>query len=301
MSDFFSPAFWTFFISLGTLGGIFWMVYLLIVNSKTKKVPTGETVKSTGHVWDGIEELNNPLPFWWVAMFYISITFALIYLALYPGLGAYKGLLGWTSTSEHAEDVAEATKKYEPLYKKYGAIPIPELAKNEAANRTGGRLFANNCAVCHGSDGRGALGFPNLTDNDWLYGGEPEQIQTTILNGRHGNMPSWQAVLGDDGVKNAASYVISLSGREAPADQVAAGKKIFATTCAGCHQPDARGMHALGAPNLTDKTWLYGATRGNIEETISGGRKGLMPAHKKLLGEDKVHILSAYVYSLSQN
>ena len=300
MSDFFS-SFWTFYISLGTLGGIFWMIYLLVINGKVKKLPEGQEVKSTGHSWDGIEELNNPLPMWWVAMFYITIAFGLTYLALYPGLGAYKGILGWTSAGEHAEDVAEATKKYEPLYKKYAAIPIAELAKNEAANRTGGRLFANNCAICHGSDGRGARGFPNLTDNDWLYGGEPEQIKTTIMNGRHGNMPAWQSVLGEKGVKQAASYVMSLSGRDAPADEVAAGKKIFASTCAGCHQPDAKGMHALGAPNLTDKTWLYGATRGKIEETISGGRSGVMPSHKKLLGEDKVHILAAYVYSLSHH
>ncbi len=301
MSDFFSPAFWTFYISLGTLGGIFWMVYLLVINGKVKKQPEGEEVKSTGHSWDGIEELNNPLPMWWVAMFYITIVFGLGYLALYPGLGAYKGLLGWTSTGEHAEDVAEATAKYEPLYKEYAAIPVAELAKNEAANRTGGRLFANNCAICHGSDGRGARGFPNLTDNDWLYGGEPEQIKASIMNGRNGNMPAWQATLGDDGVKHVTSYVMNLSGRDAPTDEVAAGKKIFATTCAGCHQPDAKGMHALGAPNLTDKTWLYGATRGKIEETISDGRQGVMPPHKKLLGEDKVHILAAYVYSLSHH
>ncbi len=300
MSDFFSP-FWTFFISLGTLGGIGWMVYLLIVNSKVKKTPANETVQSTGHSWDGIEELNNPLPFWWVALFYITIFFALTYLTLYPGLGAYKGMLGWTSASQHAEEVAAAAKKYDPIYKKYAAIPIPELARNEAANRTGARLFANNCAVCHGSDARGARGFPNLTDNDWLYGGEPQTIETTILNGRHGNMPTWQARLGDKGVRAAASYVISLSGRKAPADEVAAGKKIFATTCAGCHQPDAKGLHALGAPNLTDKIWLYGGTRGTIEKTISGGRSGLMPAHKKLLGKDKVHILAAYVYSLSHH
>lgn len=298
MSDFFSP-FWTFYISLGTLGGIAWMVYLLVVNSKTKAPPKGEAVKSTGHAWDGIEELNNPLPFWWVAMFYITIVFSLGYLVLYPGLGAYQGALGWTSTGEHAEEVREADAKYKPLYEKYAAIPVAELAKNEAANQTGSRLFANNCAICHGSDGRGARGFPNLTDNDWLYGGSPEQIQTTILNGRHGNMPAWQSTLKDEGVKQVASYVISLSGREAPADQVSAGKKLFASYCAGCHQPDGKGMHALGAPNLTDKIWLYGATRGKIEETIAHGRKGVMPAHKKLLGEDKVHILAAYVYSLS--
>ena len=298
MSDFFSP-FWTFFISLGTLGGIAWMVYLLIINGKTKAPPTGEGVKSTGHAWDGIEELNNPLPRWWVIMFYITIVFGLIYLVMYPGLGAAKGILGWTSTGAHEDEVKTAIEKYEPLYQDYASMAIPELAKNEAANRTGGRLFANHCAVCHGSDARGARGFPDLTDNDWLYGGSADQIKTTILKGRQGNMPAWHASLGDEGVKNVASYVLSLSGRDAPADEVAAGKATFSAMCAACHQPDGTGMQALGAPNLSDKIWLYGSSRGYIEHSIAQGRKGVMPAHEELLGEAKVHILAAYVYSLS--
>ncbi len=298
MSDFFS-SFWTFFISTGTLGGIAWLVYLLISNSKTKAVQTGEKVKSTGHEWDGIEELNNPLPFWWVAMFYITIAFGLGYLVLYPGLGTAKGVLDWSSSGAHSEEVKLAKEQYEPLYKEYASIPIAELSKNEKAARTGGRLFANNCAVCHGSDAKGARGFPNLTDNDWLYGGSPEQIKTTILAGRNGNMPAWHATLGDTGVKNVTSYILSLSGRQVPADEVAEGEKTFKTICAACHQPDAKGMAALGAPNLTDNIWLYGSTRSVIEQTIAYGRKGTMPAHKKLLGDDKVHILAAYVYGLS--
>lgn len=299
MSDFFS-SFWTFYIALGSLGGIAWLTYLLITNSKAKAPAEGETVKSTGHSWDGIEELNNPLPFWWVAMFYISIVFALIYLILYPGIGTAKGVLGWTSAKEHSDEVEQAIAKYEPLYQKYASIPIAELAKNAKANQTGGRLFATYCTICHGSDGRGNRGFPNITDKDWLYGGTTEQIKTTIMNGRHGNMPAWLPVLGKEGVRNVASYVLSLSSREAPAEEIAAGQKIFATNCVGCHQPDGKGLHALGAPNLTDNIWLYGGTRGTIEKTISQGRGGVMPAHKDLLGEQKVHILAAYVYSLSQ-
>ncbi len=299
MADFFQPVFWTLFISLGTLGGIFWMVYLLVTGRKVKLQP-GETAKSTGHEWDGIEELNNPLPNWWVWMFYFTIFFGLGYLVLYPGLGVAKGILGWSSTGNHELEVKEAQKKYGPLYAKYASMPIEELAKNEAALRTGNRFFVNNCAVCHGSDARGARGFPNLTDNDWLYGGKPEQIKTTILNGRNGNMPAWLPVIGEDGVKNVASYVLSLSGREAPAEEVAAGKKIFETTCAGCHGMDAKGNQALGAANLTDGIWLYGGNRKAIEQTIAHGRKGVMPAHKELLGEEKAHILAAYVYSMSQ-
>ena len=299
MSDFFSPVFWTLWISLGTLGGIAWMVYLLISNSKTKAPTGGEKVKSTGHAWDGIEELNNPLPFWWVAMFYITIVFGLIYLALYPGLGTVKGLLGWSSASEHQQEEAVAQEKYQPLYDKYASMPIEELAKNEEANRTGARLFSNNCAICHGSDARGARGFPNLSDPDWLYGGSAAQIKTSIMNGRNGSMPSWKASLGESGVKNVASYVLSLSGREVPAEEVSAGQQVFSTMCAGCHQADAKGLQALGAPNLTDQVWLYGSSRLKVEQSIAEGRTGIMPAHKQLLGEEKVHILAAYVYSLN--
>ncbi len=299
MSDFFS-SFWTLFISAGTLGGIGWMIYLLITNSTTKAPPPGEDVKSTGHEWDGIEELNNPLPFWWVAMFYLTIFFGLGYLVFYPGLGAAKGILGWSSAAEHSAEVALAEEKFGPIYQQYASIDIVELAKDDKANRTGGRLFATYCSVCHGSDARGARGFPNLTDDDWLYGGTPEQIKTTIMNGRQGAMPAWKASLGDEGVRNVASYVMSLSGREAPAEEIAAGQKTFSTMCAACHQADGTGMHALGAPNLTDNTWLYGSSRGYIEQTIANGRKGIMPPHKELLGENKVHILAAYIYSLNQ-
>jgi cytochrome c oxidase cbb3-type subunit 3 len=300
MSDFFS-SFWTLFISAGTLGGIFWMVYLLIINSKVKALPPGETAKSTGHEWDGIEELNTPLPFWWVAMFYITIVFGLGYLVMYPGLGAAKGMLGWTSVGEHSAEVAAADEKYGPLFDEYARSPIEVLAQNEEARRTGGRLFANHCAICHGSDARGANGFPNLTDNDWLYGGEAEQIKTTLLKGRNGAMPAWGEALGAEGVTNVASYVLSLSGREAPADQIAAGKEKFDTMCAACHQASGKGMAALGAPNLTDNIWLYGGTRGTIEQTIKQGRNGVMPAHEELLGEAKVHVLAAYVYGLRNN
>ncbi len=300
MADFFS-SFWTLFISAGTLGGIAWMVYLLIVNSKHTAPPPGEDVKSTGHEWDGIEELNNPLPFWWVAMFYITIVFGIVYLLLYPGLGAAKGILGWSSQQAHSDEIAAADKRYGPLFEKYASVSIEELALDEDARRTGGRLFANHCAVCHGSDARGARGFPNLTDSDWLYGGAAKQIKTSIMNGRVGNMPAWEQSLGAEGVRNVTSYVLSLSGREVPDVEASAGEQTFATMCAACHQPSGEGMTALGAPDLTDGVWLYGASRGYIEETIAHGRKGVMPAHQELLGEDKVHVLAAYVYGLSQN
>lgn len=302
MSDFFSN-YWTYFISIGTLGGIFWLLLLLISNSKHKAetAAPGEEATSMGHEWDGIEELNNPLPMWWVGLFYITIAFALVYLALYPGLGKYKGILGWTSVKAHAEDVAAANEKYEPIYAQFASQPIPELANNAEAMQTGGRLFANNCSVCHGSDARGALGFPNLTDSDWLYGGEAAQIKTTILHGRNGNMPAWGAVIGEDGVGDVAQYVLSLSDRADDAAAAERGSKIFATNCAACHGADAKGTIALGAPNLTDNVWLYGGSLGRIQETIRHGRHGVMPAQQERLGDNKVHILAAYIYSLRNN
>jgi len=297
MSDFYSE-FWTIWIATGTFGGILFLIVLLLRNS-TQHLKKGEEAESMGHSWDGIEELNNPLPLWWLIMFWITIIFSLGYLVVYPGIGTYMGVLK-TNVQEYDAEVLAAKIKYEPLYAKYAAIDIPTLSKNEAAMRTGGRLFANNCAICHGSDARGARGFPNLTDNDWLYGGQPNQIKTTILNGRHGNMPAWESILGKEGVKNVTSYVLSLSGRKVPADEVSAGKEKFAS-CAGCHMATGKGMQALGAPNLTDKVWLYGGTRKVIEKTIAHGRKGVMPSFKAHLGENKTHIVAAYVYSLGEH
>ena len=297
MSDFYSE-FWTIWIAVGTLGGIGFLIALLLTNS-TQPLKDGEEAESMGHNWDGIEELNNPLPLWWLIMFWATIIFSLGYLIVYPGIGSYMGVLD-TNVQEYEAEVLAAKTKYDPIYEKYAAIEIPTLSKDEAAMRTGGRLFANNCAICHGSDARGARGFPNLTDNDWLYGGQAAQIKTTILNGRHGNMPAWNTILGDDGVKQVASYVLSLSGRKAPVDEVSAGKEKFAA-CAGCHMASGKGMHALGAPNLTDKVWLYGASRKAIEKTIAHGRKGVMPSFKDHLGENKAHIVAAYVYSLGEN
>lgn len=297
MSDFYSE-FWTVWIAIGTLGGIAFLIILLVSNT-TQTIKPGEKAKSMGHNWDGIEELNNPLPLWWLVMFWASIIFALAYLVVYPGIGSYQGILK-NNIEEYNEEILLADAKYKPLYEKYAAIDIATLSKDEKAMRTGGRLFSNNCAICHGSDGRGFKGFPNLTDNDWLYGGQPAQIKTSILSGRNGNMPAWQAILGDDGVQQVTSYVLSLSGRKAPAEEIVAGKAKFAS-CAGCHLATGKGMQALGAPNLTDKIWLYGANRKAIEKSIADGRQGIMPNFTHKLGADKAHIVAAYVYSLGEN
>ena len=301
MSDFTSD-FWSWWISAIVLGGIFWCLWLLLTNAKGK-IPVGEEGKPTGHVWDeNLEELNNPLPRWWMIKFYITIFFGIAYFILYPGLGSYAGVLGWSEKGQYEDEVAAADAKYGPLYDQYLQEDIAALAGNNDAMATGERLYVNYCAVCHGSDARGATGFPNLRDNDWLFGGTPDAIKQSIMHGRNSaGMVAWEAPLGgEQGVEEVATYVMSLSGRDVDSALADAGKTRFDTFCVGCHMPDGTGNQALGAPNLTDNVWLYGGSPRAIKESISKGRAGVMPAHAEFLGEAKSHILAAYVYSLSQ-
>jgi len=295
MSDFTSE-FWSWFIIAIVGGGIIWLVYLLM---GTNKAETEEGVP-TGHVWDeNLEELNNPLPRWWLWMFYITIVFSIGYLILYPGMGSFKGILGWTEVGEYEAEVAAADAEFGPIFAKFEQTPIPALAADAAAMKAGERLYVTYCAVCHGSDARGATGFPNLRDNDWLYGGSPEQIEATLLHGRNGVMPAWETSLGEEGIDQVASYVMSIAGREVDTASAEAGKAKYDMFCVGCHMPDGTGNQALGAPNLTNNIWLYGGSPRAIKETLAKGRNGRMPAHGEFLGSAKVHILAAYVYSLS--
>ncbi|MGD2056378.1 MAG: cytochrome-c oxidase, cbb3-type subunit III [Gammaproteobacteria bacterium] len=299
MADF-TSSFWNWYIIIPTVAGIIGCFLLIRWLSSGGPTP-GKQAESMGHVWDeNLEELNNPLPSWWLNLFYITLFFAIAYLALYPGLGSFKGLLDWTSHSQYQHEVDIADAKYGPLFSKYASMKIIAVADDPEARKMGERLFVNYCATCHGSDARGARGFPNLRDNDWLYGGDPATIEQTILNGRNGVMPAWeQALGGEQGVSDVAEYVLSLSGRNV--DQAAAkrGEKQFQTLCVACHGADGTGNQALGAPNLTDNIWLYGGSRTRVMETIAKGRNGVMPPHKDFLGTDKVHLLAAYVYSLS--
>jgi len=299
MADF-TSSFWNWYIIIPTIGGIIGC-FLLVRWLSGGTLKSGEKAESMGHVWDeNLEELNNPLPSWWLKLFYITLVFGLVYLVLYPGLGSFPGLLGWSSSGQYEGEMAMADTKYGPLFTKYREMPIVAVAADPEAHKMGERLFVTYCAVCHGSDARGARGFPNLRDNDWLYGGSPDQIEQTILNGRNGVMPAWKDALGgDQGVADVVQYVISLSGRNVDQSAAARGKEKFQTLCVACHGPDGKGNQALGAPNLTDNVWLYGGSEKAITETISNGRNGQMPAHKEFLGEDKVHLLAAYVYSLS--
>ncbi len=298
MADF-TSGFWSWYIIVGVVGGIVAMFWLNRWMSGST-VKEGEKVKPVGHVWDeDLQELNNPLPRWWLNLFYVTLVFGIGYLALYPGLGTWRGLLGWTETGQYDREMAAADKEYGPLYEKYSKEDLLTLATDRAALKTGERLFVNYCSNCHGSDAGGGPGFPNLRDNDWLYGGDPQTIQTTILNGRQGAMPAWGAVLGPEGVSNVAEYVLSFSGRSTDAAAAAAGKEKFQQLCVACHGPEGKGNQAMGAPNLTDNIWLYGGSKKTIMETIEKGRGGRMPAWAGFLGEAKVHLLAAYVYSLS--
>ncbi len=294
MSDFVSD-FWNLYVIVIVLGSILACAVLLIVQGKATFTPG----KTMGHVWDEtLEEYNNPMPKWWSWLFVITVVFALVYLALYPGLGNFKGMLGWTSGGQHASEVAKMDAQVKPLYDKYLAMDLKAVAGDKQAMEMGKRLYLTYCMQCHGADARGAKGFPNLTDADWQWGGAPEQIVETIANGRMAVMPPHES-LGAETIKDLANYVRSLSGL--PHDSVRAGKgqTAFAEAgCVGCHGADAKGMNALGAPNLTDKVWLYGSSEATIIETITKGRQNKMPAWKEFLGDAKVHLLAAYVISL---
>lgn len=296
MSSFWSG--WIIVLTVGNILACFWLIWW------TMRRKSGESASGdvTGHTWDGdLQEYNNPLPRWWLGLFYITLFFAAVYLALYPGLGNFQGLLGWSSHgSQHGAEMAAAEEKYGPKFAQFRGMAIADVAKNEEALGMGKRLYLTYCMQCHGSDARGARGFPNLADNDWLWGGMPEQILASIANGRNGVMPA-HAHLGDAAIDDLAAYVASLSGRASDAAKVEAGKSTFMTAgCVGCHGMDAKGNQMLGAPDLTDNTWLYGGSEGLIKQTIAKGRNGVMPAHQDLLGDDKVHLLAAYVYSLSK-
>jgi cytochrome c oxidase cbb3-type subunit 3 len=297
MSDFVSN-FWPVFITLVTLGGIYGCAWLLWKTSKVKVIKGGDG--TSGHVWDGdLREMNNPLPKWWVWLFVITIVFSLIYLAAYPGLGHYAGKLGWTQVGQYEDEVKAANASLEPLYARYAAMDVPTLAKDGEAKAIGERLFMNNCAQCHGSDARGSRGFPNLTDHDWLHGGTPENIKQTIAAGRMGMMPPMAAAVGtDEDVKNVAHYVLSLSGSEHDAARAGLGKDKF-MVCAACHGAEGKGNPMMGAPNLSDAIWLHGSGEQAIIDRIKLGKTNQMPAWSSKFTEAQIHVLTAYVWGLS--
>ncbi|MFS0826745.1 cytochrome-c oxidase, cbb3-type subunit III [Pseudomonas phoenicis] len=299
--------FWSTYISVLTLGSLIGLTWLLL---STRKGQSDTTDQTMGHSFDGIEEYDNPLPKWWFWLFVGTLVFAVGYLILYPGLGSWKGVLpgyedGWTGVNEWQKEMDKADATFGPLFARYAAMPLEEVAKDPQALRMGARLFASNCSVCHGSDAKGAYGFPNLTDQQWRWGGDAQTIKQSIMDGRHGVMPAWSEVIGEQGVADVAAYIVTgLNHRTLPDTATAdagRGQAIFAANCAACHGPEGKGMPLLGAPDLTvAQAFIYGSSFAQLQQTIRYGRQGQMPAQRDIQGNDKVHLLAAYVYSLSQ-
>jgi cytochrome c oxidase cbb3-type subunit III len=289
-------SFWSIFIIVIVVGNIVGSAWLLFANSRDSSAE-----KTTGHVWDeDLTEYNKPLPLWWVGLFIATIVFGIGYLIVYPGLGAYAGVAAWTSAKEHDRDLAAAEAKSNEVFMTFRDRSLADLGTDSKALAIGHNVFANNCVACHGSAARGGPGFPNLTDNDWLFGGDADTVLASITNGRGGVMPPWGPVLGEPGVENLANYVLWLSGQKHDAAKAEAGKAQF-TMCVACHGADGKGNTTVGAPNLTDDIWLYGGDLASIEATIRNGRSGQMPAWGAMLGPDRVRLVAAWVLAQSKS
>lgn len=303
MSDFISSG-WSWYVIGIVVFGLVFCAFVLFGAARHKVVydAQGNVDKTTGHVWDSdLRELNNPLPRWWLFLFIFTLVFSVAYLALYPGFGSAKGTLNWSSTGQYEAEVAKAREAEEAIYAAFRPLAVEDLSREPKAQAIGERLFLNNCAACHGSDAKGAKGFPNLTDSDWLHGGTPEKISETIHKGRHGVMPPQAENVGTpEEVRQVAHYVLSLSGSGHNSILAQLGQAKFKQACAACHGADGKGMQAVGAPNLTDKIWLHGWGEQMIIETINQGRVNVMPAQEGRLSEDQIKVLTAYVWGLSR-
>jgi cytochrome c oxidase cbb3-type subunit 3 len=301
MSDF-SSIFWDYYVAIIAFVSVVGCAVFLKAQSKRRVAVTADgTPDTTGHTWDGdLREYHNPMPRWWIVLFYLTILFSIVYLVLFPGLGTqYKGTLGWTSDKQLDAENKRADAIYGPIFAGYLQQPIETVAGDARARQMGERIFLNNCAQCHGSDARGSRGFPDLTDREWLYGGDAAAIKTTISDGRQGTMPSMAAALGgSEDVTNVAHYVLSLSDSAHDSVRAVRGKDKF-VVCGACHGAQGKGNPQLGAPDLTNRLWLYGGSIGTISETISKGRQGVMPAWKGVLSDAEIHLVAAYVYSLT--
>jgi cytochrome c oxidase cbb3-type subunit 3 len=285
---------WSWFVIIGTLGSLIACVIFLLANRKT----SGN--EDTGHDYDGIKELDNPLPMWWVGMFIITIIYAVGYLVWYPGLGNIEGAAGWTQLDQWQDEVDQHEARFAPIYERLAAMSPEEMAADRVAQQVGRRLFINNCSTCHGVAAEGAFGFPNLTDDHWQWGAGFDKVKEAILMGRNGIMPPWGAALGDDGVADVTQYTLSLAGREHDAEAAARGQTQYNTLCVACHGAAGKGNPMLGSPDLTRDIWLYGGSADEIAFTIKNGRNGNMPSFADVLDEQKAHILAGYVTSLSQ-
>jgi cytochrome c oxidase cbb3-type subunit III len=296
MSDFISDG-WSLFVAGLTVVSLIACLILLMIASRRKVMADDNT---TGHVWDeDLRELNNPLPRWWMWLFVITVVFSAIYLTFYPGLGAFEGTLKWSSSGQHQAETDRHLASMAPVYAKFKNMSAQDLAKDTMAMGIGERLFLNSCSNCHGSDGRGSKGFPNLADREWLGGEGAEYVAKVIKEGRTGVMPPMAAAVGTaDDVKNLAHYVLSLSGSAHDSISASLGQAKFAA-CAACHGAGGKGNQVLGAPNLTDRVWIHGAGEAAIVSAINQGINNQMPAQGRMLTDDQISVLSAYVLSLS--
>ena len=289
--------FWSASIIILVAVQIIGALWLLMAFTRAKKPGEADT---TGHTWDGdLKEYNNPLPRWWLIMFWLTAFWTIVYLVIYPGMGKFEGITGWSQTGQYDEEMEAAEARYGDVFGAFADMALADMAREPGAVRLGRNLYLNNCATCHGSDARGAVGFPNLTDASWKWGGTPEAIQQTIANGRIGVMPALGAAIGEDGTRAVIQYVLSLSGKSsADADTIATGQQKYMQFCVACHSPTGQGMQALGAPNLTDDVWLYGSSEQALYDIIMNGRQNQMPAQKDVLSEQRIRVLTAYVLSL---
>ncbi|AQS50992.1 cytochrome-c oxidase, cbb3-type subunit III [Paenalcaligenes hominis] len=297
MNEFFSVG-WSIWITAIALGGVVFCLFVLI--SQLKGQPKkGEAISDTGHSWDGITEYDTPLPRWWVSMYLILSAIALAYMFLYPALGSFDGFLGTNQAKEVRLAQEEIEARVQPVFQKYAEMPITDIAKDDEARAIGQRLFLNNCAQCHGSDAQGSPSFPNLSDDSWLWGGEPEQILHTITNGRRGIMPAHNAMMTPAQASEIAQYVRSLSNLAHDQTRVVPGKKLYDQFCVACHGAEGKGNQMLGAPNLTDSAWLYGSSEDTIVYGILNGRDNQMPAQKDHLSQEQIRLLAGWVWGLS--
>ncbi|MBM4197618.1 MAG: cytochrome-c oxidase, cbb3-type subunit III [Gammaproteobacteria bacterium] len=288
---------WGWFVVVLVLANVAGAMWLLFAHSHA---PAGEAGgETTGHVWDGdLRDANRPLPRWWFWLFVLSTAWGLFYLILYPGLGGFPGVLRWSQEAQHAAEVRDATERQAPRYARFAGMTLVDLSREADAMGEARSLYANNCAGCHGSDARGAVGFPDLTDAEWLYGQEPDTLVATISEGRMGVMPGWEAALGADGVAQLVAFLQSLEGADVDAATATAGRDHYALFCVACHGVDARGNAALGGPDLTNGIWLHGGDAASLRVSIAAGRQNQMPPHGDLLGPDRVRLLAAYVLGL---
>jgi cytochrome c oxidase cbb3-type subunit 3 len=294
------PAFWHWFVAAGTIIFIIWCAWLVSWSAKQgpQNIADDEVV---GHKWDGdLQEWNNPAPKWWLYLYFITIVWAVGYLIAFPGLGAWGGALGWSQQGQYEAEMVAASERYEPIYANFAAMDFDALTQHPEANELGRSLYASYCTTCHGSDARGATGYPNLTDDDWLWGNSEAALTATLKNGRNGVMPILAPALGgEQGINNMVSYVRSLSGLEETDAAAMSAKPMFLALCSACHTAEGTGNQIFGAPNLTDDIWLHGSSEEAVYTTIVNGRNNIMPAHGDLLGENRTRILAAYIYSLS--